>query len=187
MGLVTGIVADAHLHDMEIQLLSTWLAAHQEVTRSWPGLAIYEWVREVCADGVVTDAEREHLLANLTALAATDFATTGSVQADPLELPIDDSADIVFAGVGIVHTGTFVYGTRAKCERLSEQLGARPLGQITKAAGVLVVGTRVTPSWRTESYGQKIIDAVNLQRKGHPIKIVSEQRWFAAAQASGLA
>ena len=184
-GLVAGIVADASLHDMEIQLLSTWLSAHQEVTRSWPGMAIYQWVSEVCADGVVTDAERAHLLANLTAMAATDFAATGSAQAEPLQLPIDDSVALEFAGAGIVHTGTFVYGTRSKCERLSEALGARPLSGITKAAKILVVGTRVTPSWRTEAYGQKIIDAVNLQQAGHPIKIVSEQRWFAAAQTAG--
>lgn len=185
MGIVTGIVADDHLHDLEIQMLSTWLSAHEAVTRAWPGAAIAGWVRDVCADGVVTDSERAHLLENLAAMVAADFSLTGSVQPEPTQLPVDDSAPIDFSGLGLVYTGTFAYGTRARCERLGEMLGARSLKAVTRATDMLVIGTQVTASWRTESYGQKIIDAMGLQQSGHRIRIVSERHWFESARLLG--
>lgn len=38
IGMVTGIIADRSLHDMEIQLLRTWLDENSIVTQTWPGL-----------------------------------------------------------------------------------------------------------------------------------------------------
>lgn len=183
MGMVTGIVADAHLHDLEIALLSTWLAEHQEAAAQWPGCVIARQVREVLADGLVTDEERKHLLSVLGDLANTDFAATGSASSEPLNLPIDESREVKWMNAGVVHTGTFLYGTRAQCERLSMSLGAMPLDDVTRRTDVLVIGTRVSPSWRNESYGLKILKAAQLRESGHSIYIVSERYWFSKAQA----
>lgn len=185
MGLVSGMVADTALHDLEIAFLSTWLAEHPTVTGSWPGSAITSWVREVCADGVVTEQERSYLLGNLQALANTDFSISGSASAEPLQLPIDDSKPLALTGARVVHTGVFLFGTRARCERLSAELGAIPIESVTRATDVLVIGTRVSPSWATESYGRKIMAAMQLMQSGHPIQIVSEQHWYQHAQLRG--
>lgn len=185
MGLVTGIVADSELNEKEVLFLNTWLREHPEVVSHWPGSAIAAWVREVCADGQVTREERELLLHNLSAMVSSDFASTGAVASGPTELPIDDSRPLSMVGAGIVHTGVFLFGTRARCERLSEALGAVPLSTVTKAVHVLVIGTQVSPAWVTESYGRKIMQAMELRTRGSPIQIVSERHWFAHAEAAG--
>ena len=89
LGLITGIVADDQLHDMEIKLLATWLAEHAEAARTWPGSLVSRKVTEIMADGRITDAERSHLLDVLKELALNDFAITGSASPEVLSLPID--------------------------------------------------------------------------------------------------
>lgn len=185
MGMVTGIVCDQVLHDREIALLSTWLRSNVNATLKWPGDVIAIQVRQVLADGIVTDQEREHLLSVLTEMANADFSVTGSAMAEPLQLPIDDTVSLSMADAGVVHTGTFLYGTRAVCERLSVAMGATPLDTVTRRTDMVVIGTRVTPSWMNESYGRKILRAVELQREGHAIRIVSERRWFEHATSLG--
>lgn len=187
MGMVTGIVADSHLHDREISLLSTWLAEHEETAAHWPGCAIASQVRAVLADGVVTEEERAHLLTVLTEMANTDFAATGSASAEPLQLPIDETRAVAWMNAGVVHTGAFLYGTRAQCERLTMALGGMPLDNVTKSTDVLVIGTRVSPAWVNESYGRKIMKAAEMRKIGHGIHIVSERYWFGHAQSLGKA
>jgi NAD-dependent DNA ligase len=185
MGMVTGIVADAHLHDMEIQLLSTWLADRRATAEQWPGCVIAAQVRQVLADGMVTTDEREHLLGVLQELASTDFAATGSAEAEPLALPIDESRPVTWHDSSVVHTGVFMFGTRTQCEKLTEAMGAHPLANVTRSTDVLVIGTRVSPHWVNESYGRKIMQAAEMRASGHRIAIVSERYWFAAAKAAG--
>lgn len=188
MGMVTGIVADAHLHDREIQLLSTWLSENSAAANYWPGSVIAAQVRAVLADGMITEDERRHLLGVLTEMANSDFSATGSAQAEPLKLPIDDEAGpVAMMNAGVVHTGTFMYGTRAACERLSMAMGAMPLDNVSKSTDVLVIGTRVTPAWFNESYGRKILRGAELRQKGHAIRIISEAYWFETAKAMGKA
>ncbi len=187
MGIVTGIVADEQLHDLEIQMLSTWLAEHAWVSSLWPGSAVAGWVQTTLEDGIVSEEERETLLANLRTLASADFAQTGSTAPEPTRLPVDDSRPLVLSGRMVAHTGKFLFGTRAKCERLSAKLGATPIDVVTRDTEVLVIGSMVTPTWVTESFGRKILGAVKLRDKGHDIHIVSEHHWFAHARAAGHA
>ena len=88
MGMVTGMVADASLHDLEIKLLSTWVADNPAVVQSWPGFVVARKLREVLEDGVITSAERAHLLKVLTELASSDFSLTGSATPEVAALPI---------------------------------------------------------------------------------------------------
>jgi NAD-dependent DNA ligase len=187
MGMVTGMVADAELDNREIAFLNTWLAEHPETASQWPACVIASQVREVLADGVVTDDERSHLLSVLTEMSNTDFAATGSASSEPLRLPIDDACTVAWPNAGVVLTGAFLYGTRVQCQALTEALGAIPLETVTKKTGVLVIGTRVSPTWITESYGRKIMKAAEMQRDGFPIHIVSERYWFDYAKSIGKA
>lgn len=185
MGMVTGIVSDEVLHDREIQLLSTWLLENQACAAQWPGSAIAAQVRAVLADGIVTEEERSHLLTVLRDLANSDFSASGSAVPEPIRLPVDDSAVVSMMNAGVVHTGTFLFGTRSACERLSMAMGGMPLDNVTKHTDVLVIGTRVTPAWVNESYGRKILRGAELREAGHPIRIISEAYWFRLAQDLG--
>ena len=180
LGLVTGMVADGELNDREITMLSTWLASHPEATADFPGAVIARAVREVLADGIITDAERDHLLTTLTGLASTDFSATGSVSPEVTGLPIEDCVSIDFKNSMVCFTGEFLYGTRAACERLVLKVGAMCADNVSKKVDILVIGTRVSPDWAHTSFGRKIQRAVELQEEGHAIEIISEKRMMEA-------
>lgn len=184
LGMVDGMVADNHLHEKEVQLLSTWLTANPDATSVWPGSVIARQVREVLADGIITEDERGHLLQVLTELVATDFSDTGNVSPETSTLPLNDSAAIEIRDAGVCLTGEFLYGTRAACERLTEKAGGVPMGNVSKKVAILVIGTRVSPDWVHTSFGRKIQRAAELQGEGHGIVIISERRWMEALHPS---
>lgn len=183
LGIVTGIVADSHLHDLEIQMLSTWLSENEYAASVWPGCVIAERVRAVLADGVVTDEERAHLLSTLQGMAACDFAATGSAAAGVVQMPLQDDGDVSLRDNHVCLTGEFIYGTRANCERLCTDLGALPVSNVTKKVVFLIVGTNVAPAWLHTTYGRKIEQAMALRQAGHPIRVISERRWREATGA----
>jgi NAD-dependent DNA ligase len=178
LGIVTGMVADNTLHDSEIMFLHHWLKEHQDVASVWPGSVIAKQVSDVIADGVITATEREHLLSLLSGMAANNFAETGSAAAEVIDLPYDIDCELDFRDVEVVHTGVFVYGTRSKCEALTQKAGGLPASLITKRVRFLVVGSNVSPAWRQSSYGAKIAKAIELKTSGHPIKVIPERKWF---------
>jgi NAD-dependent DNA ligase len=180
IGLVTGIIADSTLHDLEVQLLRTWLAENSLVTQTWPGFVIARKVEEIMADGIITEAERSHLLTVLSELTATDFAVTGSSSPEVAALPIDDVVTVILRNAGVCHSGEFLFGTRAACERLTLKAGGMPLDSVTRKTDILVIGTCVSPNWAHTSFGRKIQKAAELQETGHPIEIISERRWIDA-------
>lgn len=186
LGLITGMVADDHLHDREVMFLNQWLMDNAEATAEWPGYVIFHKVRDVIQDGVITEDERAHLLQVLRELAVTDFAETGSAQPEVLQLPLQD-VPVVLQGRGVCHTGVFLYGTRPACEALTQNAGGLPMASVSKKVAYLVVGTNVSPDWAHTSYGRKIEQAMRLQEAGHNIAVVSEQRWIDAIRAGEAA
>lgn len=182
LGMVTGIVADEHLHDKEVLMLRTWIAENPEATTAFPGSLIAKKIEEVLEDGVITDIERGHLLSVLTELSSNDFAATGSASPEVLQLPIEDCVTIDFRNSMVCFTGEFIYGTRAACERLVLKAGAMCADNVSKKVDILVIGTRVSPDWVHTSFGRKIQRAVELQTEGHSIEIISERRMMEALE-----
>lgn len=180
MGLITGIVADGALHDMEIRFLRTWLTENASVTRTWPGFVVQRQVEAVMADGIITETERAHLLGTLSSLSSSDFAVTGSAGAEVAALPIDDAVTVDLCNASVCHTGEFLYGTRAACERATLKAGGTCVDAVTKNCEYLIVGTRVSPDWVHTSFGKKIQRALELQAAGHSIEVISERRWLEA-------
>lgn len=185
LGLVTGMVLDDHLHDREVQFLHHWLLQNEEVASTWPGSAIAHKVRDVLQDGVITEAERAHLLDALKDMATTDFSETGQVSPSVIGLPVQDDVSVVIRDADVCHTGVFLYGTRAACERLTERGGGFPVSNVTKKTDVLVIGSNVSPDWAHTSYGRKIEAAVGLRESGHPIVLITEHRWLQVLDGAG--
>lgn len=182
LGMIEGMIADMHLHEKEIALLNTWLSANPEAASAWPGSIIAQKIREVMADGVITNEERGHLLTVLSELIGTEFAETGSASAEVATLPIDDARTIEIRGANICLTGEFLYGTRAACESLTLKAGGMPLNAVTKKTDILVVGSRVATDWVHTTFGRKIQKAAEMKQQGHPIEIISEKRWLDATR-----
>lgn len=177
-GLVTGVVADGHLHDLEIRLLRTWLNDNADAASVWPGSVVAQQVSAVLDDGIITAEERDHLLSVLQTMSLTDFAATGSATAEPTMMPVDDTVRVTHEGNAFCLTGEFWYGTRRRCEELVVLNGGEPLSNVSKKIQYLVIGTNVSPAWAHTSYGRKIERAIELQKEGHPIHIVTERHWL---------
>ena len=180
LGIASGIMADGHLHDQEVQFLSTWLRENADVAAAWPGSAVSKAVRDTLADGVITDVERDHLVMVLSEFSGSEFSLAGSVTPMVTSLPIDDQVTVQLMHAGVCHTGEFIYGTRAAVERATLRAGGTPSDSVSKRVEYLVVGTRVSPNWAHTTYGRKIQRAVELQESGHGIEIISERRWLEA-------
>lgn len=187
LGIVSGLVADDDLHDLEIEFLKVWLSEHQDVARVWPGSAIGRAVDTVLADGHVSEEERAYLLTTLKDLASADFAVTDAAGAGRIAIPTDDTIKLSLQDSVVCLAGEFLHGTRAACERLLEQAGAWPVRAVSRNVHYLVVGTKVSSDWLNTPYGRDIQDAVALQQAGHGIAIVSERRWIESIAAVGTA
>src|SRR5689334_12117515 len=68
VGIVQGILADGQLNDKEIGFLQHWLDGADNVALTWPGSAIHSQIKEVLADGLITEQERGHLTSTLLKL-----------------------------------------------------------------------------------------------------------------------
>lgn len=180
LGLIAGITADGHLHDLEIQFLRTWLAEKQsDGEQHWLHAKVTSHIDHILGDGVITDAERAELMALLQSAGGTDFAETGSVTADPLAFPADD-CEVVLSGNTFCLTGKFHFGSRGDCEAATTEASGICVDNVTRRTRYLVIGSAgATKSWKHESYGRKIDAAMKLKEQGHPIQIVTEEVWTA--------
>ena len=181
-GIVTGILADGHLHDLEVRMLRTWLTENVDVTSVWPGSAIAQLIDEVLADGVIDEVERSHLVQSLQQICSGDFPETGSTTPEVGALPFDELRGLDFRDTAVCHTGEFLYGTRKACEALTVKAGGFPVNSVSRKVRYLIVGTHASPHWITESYGRKIMQALEMRAKGGEIYIVRERDWLEAMQ-----
>lgn len=177
IGICSGLIADGELNDKEIVFLSTWLAENESIAQTWPGEAVFSRVREVLADGVVTDSERAYLVATLEGLVGGSFSDTGAIGDGPNTLPINDDAVVEAAGKSFCFTGQFIFGTRTACEQAVENRGGLVSGTVAKKTNYLVIGNLASRAWKNTSHGTKIEHAVQLQSQGTSIQIISEARW----------
>jgi len=176
-------MADRVLNDEEVRYLDLWLRDNEELAEGWPADVISTRVRHVLADGRVTQEEREHLKQTLSALLGGTLEETGAATGGATRLPIDAVATIEIPNRRFCFTGTFLFGTRAARERAVEGRGGIAIQRVTQELDYLVIGTMTTHSWANTSFGRKIEKAVEYQKRGEHVKIVSEQQWESCIRA----
>lgn len=182
LGIANGLLADKQLTDAEIKFLQHWLAGNEMISAQWPGDVLYTRVQEVISDGVITEAEREHLVETLAKICGGTLEL-GS-QAGVNQMAFDDGAYIAFGGKNYCVTGEFVFGPRERVSEAIQKRGGTVLKGITKKLNYLLVGLRGSDEWKHGSYGTKILKAVEYKRSGIPVLIVREDTWSAALKNS---
>jgi NAD-dependent DNA ligase len=175
-GIVDGMICDGRMEPREIEFLSVWLTSHPEATSDWPGSVLHRKVRQIVADGLITGAEQRYLYEVLTHMASSHVAEAAATPPDMPPLPLDDKVDVALRGARVALAGSFLFGTRAACERLVASAGATLSERVSTKVDYLVIGARIAPSWTAHPEGAEIHEAVALQRLGHPIAIISERR-----------
>src|SRR5918996_1519388 len=128
-------------------------------------------VKGIIVDGVITDAERPHLLEILQHLIG-GTAETLAAATHVSELMYDTIAICEFSTIRFCLTGDFVYGPRESCHTQIEKRGGIIAKAVTKNLRYLVVGDRGSPKWKHGSFGTKVETAEKYKRDGLPILIV---------------
>jgi NAD-dependent DNA ligase len=176
IGIARGIAADGSINQAEVEFLQKWLANNVDISGQPVIRTLYRRVEEILADGSLDDDEKVELLETLGRFADRDFELGEVLKSSSLPL-CDPLPKLSFPARNYCFTGTFNYGDRKRCEAAVRALGAEA-GPLTKSTHVLVVGIYATDSWKHSAFGNKILKAVQLRDKGHPINIVSEVHWI---------
>lgn len=174
-GLARGLMADEELSDSEIAYLDEWLNNRHSITSSFPGNVIHQRIKEVLADGVVTEEEREHLVDTLNSLIEGHFQELAQ-EVDLSELWFDESGLINFYNANFCLIGNFVYGPINVCKSVIEYRGGTVVPSVDSDVQFLVVGGLGVDEWRTGGLGAEIETAISLRNKGLPLKIIPEDR-----------
>lgn len=116
IGICRGLLADQELNDSEINYLTAWLADNDALSVTWPGEVIVARIRDVLADGHISDDERQHLKDTLSRLIGGTLEETGTTDGVSTRLPVDVVESIKIVDSSFCFTGNFMYGTRLKCE-----------------------------------------------------------------------
>ncbi|RNE48035.1 BRCT domain-containing protein, partial [Corynebacterium alimapuense] len=83
-------------------------------------------------------------------------------------------------GENVCFTGSLVRGTRADMNELLSHIGATPLKGLTKKTTLLVVGVPNPAAWKEgSSASRKLEKATALHEQGLPIRVLSEEDFFA--------
>jgi NAD-dependent DNA ligase len=183
LGICTGIAADNHINDHEVHFLKSWLIENESITDKWPWSVIAGRVSQILRDGIISEEERDHLLQTLKEITGNYFTDTGSEQAEITGIPFD-TTPLIFSQKVFCFTGSFIFGTRNECRRITEKMGAVTVDTMTKKVDYLVIGAIGSPDWVHESFGHKIANAMQLKSKNHPVAIVAEKHWNNAFQLS---
>jgi NAD-dependent DNA ligase len=178
VGIIEGILCDGNLNNDEIKYLDTWLKHNSEISNLWPGNAVYARVRDVLADGIITDDERNSLVKLLNDIIGdTSEDDAGSAVTN---LGFDEYVQVKFADRIFCFTGEFAYGTRPACEEATLKRGGAIHGSVVKSLDYLVVGGLGSPEWKNGSYGTKIEKAMEYKARGAVIHVVHESQWVSS-------
>ncbi len=181
LGMAKGMVCDGEVTEEECKAFARWLTANPHVTSTWPGSVLAERILSVFEDGIVTKDER-HELYELMCDTVGDGGNAQALAANfSTRLPFDDPVPTIrFDSPPFVFTGTFCFGTRAKCEAEVIQRGGKCWPRIVRQPLTLVIGRLATQAWIQSDYGRKIEKAVEYRSAGVGIQIVGEESWTRA-------
>ena len=176
LGIAQGMLSDRYLSDEEIKFLNDWLGANDVISTAWPGDVVYARVRAALEDGVITDAERSHLVDTLQKLIGGTLEELAQAT-HVTGLAFDDVERVEFPGALFCLTGDFVFGPRNICEASIERRGGVVSKSVTKKLQYLVVGGLGSAEWKHGSFGTKLEKAMSYKRSGVGISIVHEDHW----------
>lgn len=188
-GMIHGVMADNELNDDEIKSLYSWVQANEFLAGTYPFDELYSLLSSILADHIITEDERNTLLAflsniiefkdslNLDESKFSDLRSKYSVDGICATCP-----EIHFEGKSFCFTGEFVHGKRSEIAARAQALGGIVKSAVSKKTNYLVVGNAGNPCWAYACYGRKIEEAVNLRKNGAPILIVNETDFWDALE-----
>lgn len=176
-GLCKGMVSDYHLSNEEISYLNWFLSANACLKNNYPGKHLYELVREILSDGLITEDERITLLQEITAFTGSNISE-GIVDGYSTTSPVDYIEKFYSESSKVCLTGKFLCGSRRQCEADLIKRGCIISDRVTQDLDYLIIGALSSKDWKFQSFGRKIEQAIDYRdNKGVSLKILSEEHW----------
>ena len=180
-GLIHGIMSDGQLSNTEIKALNLWLKSNDFLRGTYPFDELTAMLHSILEDGIITEDERNSLLAFMSNLvefkdsynlsefefaALRDKYSIGGVCAHN---PV-----IVVSQHNFCFTGESYRATRAELKEEIERWGGAFKSSVSKSTDYLVVGNGGNPCWAYSCYGRKIESAMDLRKIGAKVQIINE-------------
>lgn len=170
LGIITGVTCDNILNENEVFFLKSWLDKNSDLKDTYPfDVAIHE-ISVALADGVLEQSELDNLLEIFK-----EFL-------NPIKSEPPQSEAIDFLGKTVCLTGDFITGSKDEIGERLKELGATISKSVVRRVDYLIVGEKGSEAWSCGNYGNKIKIALEMQNKGHHIKILKECEVFQEVQ-----
>lgn len=188
-GFVHGLLADQQLSDFEIHALKNWLDKNNFLSGTYPFDELCSLATSILADEVISENERNTLLAFLSNLV--EFKDSYNLKESDFsalrkEYQIDGICslcpNVEFAGKSFVITGESYRAARAELANQIQALGGVVRSSISKKTDYLIVGNAGNPCWAFSCYGRKVETALQLRKTGVQIQIVNETDFWDAVE-----
>ena len=178
-GILAGIAADNIVNDKEISTLNNWLTTNTTICTKHPADIIARRINEILKDNIITTKEKADLLQTIKKITGQNFEETGLAHGMSTEFFEDNNIESFnHQNQCICFTGTFLTGPRTAVEAIAKERGARTSSRVTNETTALVTGPIASRDWRFTSHGRKIEKAIELQKKGNQLVIITEQTWL---------
>lgn len=165
-GIIAGITCDNVLTEAEVYYLKDWLNQNSELSGNYPFDIALREVNAALEDGILEQSELDHMLGIFK-----EFL-------DPVEANAENAQSLNFCGKTVCLSGDFETGSKNDISQRLISLGAEIKDTVTRAVDYLIVGEMGSSAWTCGNYGTKVKKALEMQEKGHPIKILKESEVF---------
>ncbi len=185
IGLSKGILADGVVNQSEAEALLSWLEVNKATLGDHPYTnGLLARLHEMFWDDVLDDEEVQELHDILDSLSGgiSEFGEMSRSATLPLDRPVPR---VVFPSRNFLFSGQFVYGNRRDCEQAVLERGGEVLKGVTRRLDYLVIGVYTTPTWKHDSFGNKIRKAMEYRDTGKSqLAIIGEEHWMREAGLS---
>lgn len=184
IGICRGVIADGVVAPEEAVFLRDWLAKHQSLLDCWPADVISKRLEQVFEDGRVDEQEQEDLLVLLRMITSEDPPVNeATAKAVPLPVTMPEP-QVEFLGKHFCLTGRFVYGPHSYCKQAIARRGGKVDARPGLRTDYLVIGGLSLSDWQHSPDARKIYKAVQQQKEGQLISVVSEENWSISLSAN---
>lgn len=188
-GILHGVLADGILNDTEIRKLAQWIEESCFLAGTYPYDEINSLLTAALSDGVISDDERNMLIAYFGNFV--DTTSSYNINLEELsklrsQYTVDGICsicpEITVKDKHFCFTGESRKLTRSQFEDYILSLGGQFDKTPTLKTDYLIVGNAGNPCWAFACYGRKVEKAVSMRKKGGKILIVNEFDFWDAVQ-----
>jgi len=154
------IVEDGTVDFNEVRYLHTWLMVHEEISSDSLYSEVQELVEYVLADGVLSESEGSMLLERFRYLAYPVINR--------------DMSAIEYQEKAFCLSGDYDFGDKDSVGKIIEERGGLILKSVTKKCDYVVVGNQRSDRYAFGNYGSKVKKALEMQKSGSNIRVISE-------------